>query len=168
MAPTDRTLRDGVSVGLIAYAAVAVFYAGFDVLAARETLYTVDLLGKIFFRGLREQAAQVPFQPDLPAIFLYNALHLFLSLCIGMTVAWLVDRADTSRENAYSSLFTLVAGFLTTVAMMGVLTAPIRHLLPIWSIVAANLYAMMLAGIYLVWRRPGIWRRLLPFLRRVS
>ena len=165
MAPESRTVRDGVVVGLIAYVAVAVFYAAFDVLAARGTLYTVDLLGKAFFRGLRDPAVlQLPFQPDFPAIFLYNGLHLFLSLCIGLTVVWLVERADRGSEQAYVSLFVIVAGFFVTILAMGTLTGPIRPVLPTWSIVAANTVAVLAAGAYLLWKRPGVWRRLMPFL----
>lgn len=166
MAPMNRTVRDGVAVGLIAYASVAVFYAAFDILAARETLYTVDLLGKAFFRGLRDPAVlQLPFQPDLPAIFLYNGLHLFLSLCIGLTVVWLVERrADRGPAQAYVSLLVIVAGFFVTIVAMAVLTVPIRPVLPTWSIVVANAYAVVLAGVYLLWKRPGVWRKLMPFL----
>jgi hypothetical protein len=54
MVPASRTMREGIVVGLIAYASVAVFYSAFDLLAARGTLYTVDLLGKAVFRGLRD------------------------------------------------------------------------------------------------------------------
>jgi hypothetical protein len=45
MVAPRRTIRDGIVVGLIGYAAVAVFYSVFDQLAARPPLYTVDLLG---------------------------------------------------------------------------------------------------------------------------
>lgn len=165
MAPASRGIRDGWVLGLIAYASVAFFYAAFDVLAARGTLYTVDLLGKVFFRGLRDPAVlQLPFQPDLPAIFLYNGLHLFLSLAIGLTVIWLVERADRGPAQAYVSLFTIVAGFFVTILAVDLLTRPIRPLLPSWSIVVANTCAVVPAGAYLLWRRPGVWRKLMPFL----
>ena len=54
MATVGRTIRQGVIVGLIAFASVAMFYAAFDVLAARGTLYTVNLLGMAVFKGLRD------------------------------------------------------------------------------------------------------------------
>lgn len=165
MAPENRTVRDGVVVGLIAYVAVAVFYAAFDVLAARGTLHTVDLLGKAVFRGLRDPAVlQLPFQPDFTAIFLYNALHLALSLAIGLVVASLVDQAEKHPERAYVSLFTIAAGFVVTILAVALLTKPIRPLLPTWSIVAANSCAVVLAGAYMLWKRPGVLRRLMPFL----
>ena len=56
MSTTGRTIRDGIAVGLIGYATVAVFYSLFDVLAARDALHTVNVLGQALFRGLRDPA----------------------------------------------------------------------------------------------------------------
>ena len=160
-----RTLRDGVVLGLIAYAAVAVFYAAFDVLAARGTLYTVDLLGKAAFRGLRDPAVlQLPMELDLTAIFLYNALHLVASLAIGCVVAWLIHQAEARPASALLFLGAIVGGYVVTILAVGLLTRSFRSLLPWWSIVAANTAAVALAGAWVVWKWPRAWRALLPFL----
>lgn len=167
MARENRTLRDGVVIGLIAYAAVAAFYAMFDVLAARGTLYTVDLLGKAVFRGLRDPAAlQLPMVPDFTAIFLYNGLHLVASLAIGWIVAWLIAQAESRPRLAYLFLAVIVGGYVVTILLVGGLTGPIRSLLPWWSIVVANSAAVALAGSYLLWKRPQAWRSLMPFVAR--
>ena len=42
-------MREGLVVGFIAYVAVAVFSAMFDLLAARRALFSVNLLGKTVF-----------------------------------------------------------------------------------------------------------------------
>jgi hypothetical protein len=47
-----------------------------------------------------------------------------------------------------------------TITVIGLLTTPMRPVLPWWSIVVANTLAVLLAGAYLVKRRPGLWRRL--------
>lgn len=60
-------------------------------------------------------------------------------------------------------LFTIVAGFVVTIVAVGLLTSPIRPLLPWWSIVVANALAVLLAGGYLLRSRPGTWSRLSPF-----
>ncbi len=167
LVPTSgiRTVRDGVALGLIAYAAVALFYAAFDVLAARGTLYTVDLLGKAVFRGLRDPAVlQLPVRPDLTAIFLYNALHLGASLAIGLVVAWLIAQAAGHPRLAWLILAVIVAGYIVTILAVGALTGPIRELLPRWSIVVANSAAVVLAGGWLLWKRPEAWSYVLPFL----
>ena len=165
MAAANRTVRQGVIVGFIAFASVAVFYAAFDVLAARGTLYTVNLLGKAVFQGLRDPSViQMPIAPDFTAIAYYSALHLVLSVVIGLIVTGLVDRASKDPSQASFSLAVIVGGFMVTVAAVGVISEPIRPVLPWWSIVVANAAASACAGTYLVRARPGIWRRLSPFV----
>ncbi len=158
----SATVRQGLIVGLIAYAAVALFYVAFDLLAARGALFTVDLLGKAFFRGVRDPALlQLPVQPDMGAILLYNAFHLVVSLVIGQVVTHLVAHADEVPERGPLVLGVLVTGFLVTVLVVGRLTAPMRPLLPWWSIVWANVAAVVVAGGWLASKRPGVVRRLL-------
>lgn len=164
MLPANRTMREGIVVGLIGYASVAVFYSAFDLLAARGTLYTVDLLGKAVFRGLRDPGVVLfPIRPDVTAIFWYNALHLVIALAIGLIVTGLVGQAERHPPRAYLVLFTIVAGFVVTILGVGLLTTPMRPFLPWWSIVVANTLATLLAGTYLLRQRPGLWRRLAPF-----
>lgn len=164
MVPASRTLRDGLMVGLIAYASVAVFYSAFDLLAARGTLYTVDLLGKAVFRGLSDPGVlQFPSRPDMTAIFWYNALHLLIALAIGLIVTRLVEHAERHPSQAQLVLFTILAGFIVTILGVGLLTTPMRPVLPWWSIVVANTLATLLAGAYLLQKRPGLWVRLVPF-----
>lgn len=163
MATARDTLREGLVVGLAAYASVAVFYAAFDVFAARGALYTVNLLGKAVFRGVRDPAIlQLPVPLDPTAVFWYNGLHLVISLAIGLIVASLVARAERHPLQARLVLFTIVAGFLITILGVGLLTGPMRPVLPWWSIVLANALAVVLAGSYLLRKHPGILRRLVP------
>jgi len=164
MTPGTRTMREGFVVGLIAYVAVAAFYACFDLLAARGSLYTLDLLGKAVFRGLRDPAVlQLPIQPDLGSMALYNALHLVISLTIGLIVTWLAAQAERRPEQAHLAGVTIVTGFFVTILGVGLLTVPFRPVLPWWSIVVANSLAVLLAGGYLIQRHPAVWRRLIPF-----
>lgn len=156
-----RIVRDGVVVGLIAYGSVAAFYAVFDFLAARGLLYTVDLLGKALFRGLRDPAVlQLPIRPDLALVFWYNALHLVLSLVIGLVVVFSVAEAERRPERGPLVLLFLLIGFVVTVLAVGSLTSSFRSLLPWWSIVTANVLAMVTAGSYLVRHYPALPARL--------
>jgi hypothetical protein len=151
-------MKEGLIVGFIAYAAVAAFYGAFDVLAARGPLYTVNLLGKVVFRGLRDPAVlQFPLALDATVIFWYNAFHLVVSLAIGLVVTSLVFRAARRFEDAPMILSVIVAGFVATVFAVGFLTAGIRPLLPWWSILIANVLATIAGGVYLMWRYP-IWK----------
>lgn len=156
-----HTIRDGVIVGLIGYAAVALFYTAFDFLASRGTLYTVNLLGKAVFRGLRDPSVLMfPLELDTGAIIRYNALHLVVALIIGIGVTAMIATAERHPSRRGIVRVLIVAGLVVTVAIVAALTTPIRPLVPMWSIVAANVLAMVLAGAYLVWRRPGLWNRL--------
>lgn len=160
-----RDTRDGLVVGLIAYVAVAVFYSAFDFLAARGTLYTVNLLGRTVFRGLRDPTVlQYPVQLDSQAIFLYNGMHLVLSLLIGLVVVRMVGYGERNPSRAGSIAFLIVAGFVSTILAVGTMSQPIRPVLPWWSIAVANSAAVLLAGRYLIKRRPGLLGRMIPFL----
>ncbi|HMU62638.1 MAG TPA: hypothetical protein PKA66_12710 [Gemmatimonadales bacterium] len=156
-----KVIREGLLVGLIAYAAVAVFYAAFDFLAARGPLFTVNLLGLAVFEGVRDPSIlQRPIPLDLAAIFWYNALHLVFSLVIGFVVVRLIAQAQGHPAQAKAMLFTIVAGFVVTILAVAQLTEAIRRLLPFWSIVVANSLAVVIAARFLVRRHPGIGRAL--------
>lgn len=162
MTTGNRWVRDGVIVGLIAYAAVAVFYSAFDLLASRGTLFTVNVLGQALFRGLRDPSVlQFPMAADMTAVFWYNTVHLVLSLAIGLVVVALVEFAE--REPARAGLMTgaIATGFAVTVAVVGRLTEPMRAVLPWWSIVVANTAATVCAAAYLLQQRPGLWKRMI-------
>lgn len=158
MATDRRTLREGLVVGLIGYASVAVFYTTFDVFAARGPLHTVDVLGRAVFRGLRDRGVLLfPMQIDVWAISLYNVMHLVIALSIGLIVTRLAAEAERHPSRARLVLLALIAGFVCTVSAVGILTTSMRPILPWWSIVAANVLATVLAGWYLVRRRRGFW-----------
>ena len=159
--PASRVIRDGVVVGLIGYASVAFFYSAFDLLAARGTLYTVNLLGQALFRGLRDPGVLFyPAENDPVAIFWYNALHLAIAVLIGLVVTSLVASAEEHPSRRRLTRWVIVGGFVATVLAVATMTTPIRPLLPLWSIVVANAVATILAGAYLVKRRRGLWQRL--------
>jgi hypothetical protein len=153
-------MREGLIVGVIGYGAVAVFYTLFDLLAGRGWVFTLDLLGKVLFRGVRDPAVlQLPMQPDLGAMFVYNLLHLAISLAVGLFVAGLVARAERRPRIGYSMLLVLVAGYLITVAAIAVLARDIAPLLPLWSIVIVNTLAAIGGGLFLWHAHPDLWRR---------
>lgn len=163
----NHTVRDGLVMGLIASVAVAVFYAIFDFFAARGVFYTVNLLGRALFEGLRDPSVLLlPVQRDMHGIFLYSVVHLAAALAIGLVVAGLVTYGEKHGRHAPWMVAIIVAGFVVTIVAVGVLTAPFRDLLPWWSVIAANALAVVLAGLYLIRRRRGVFGRLLfPTIR---
>lgn len=162
MSSTKLSWREGAVVGVIAYAAVALFYGLFDFFAARGPLYTVDMLGKAFFRGLRDPGVlQYPTEIDSGAIFWYNALHLATALAIGLTVVWLIRQAQTDQGRGRGILLTILTGFVVTIVAVAGVTQQMRPVLPVWSIVTANAFASLAAGLFLLRRHPGLGRLLL-------
>lgn len=156
-----RVLREGLLVGLIAYAAVALFYALFDATATRGLLYTVNMLGISVFRGVRDPGiVQLPVPIDAQAVFWYNGLHLVLSLVIGLIVVGLVHHAESVPVHGPAVAFVIVAGFVVTVFVVGALSRPIRPVLPWWSIVLANALAVATAGFYVMRKHRQILRHL--------
>jgi len=165
MAKTIRTIKEGLIVGSIGYGSVALLYATFDFFATRGSLYTVDLLGKALFMGLRDPAIlSLPIELDMTVIFWYNVLHLITSLIIGLVVISLVGLSERKQSLVPLVLFVIIAGFIITIAGIGFLTAHFRILLPWWSIVFANALAVILAGAYIIKRYPNVWKRLNPFV----
>lgn len=165
MSGSSHDARDGLTLGLIAYASVAIFYALFDLLATRGSLYTVNLLGLAVFRGVRDAAVlQFPVPLDRTAIMLYNGLHLVTSLAIGSVVVRLVSRAERHPAQAWPMFLLIVAGYVATVLAVGLLSRPIRVVLPWWSIAVANASAVVAGAWYLVRRRPGVVSRVVPLV----
>lgn len=155
--------NEGIRVGLLAALAVALFYALFDVLAARGPLYTINLLGKAVFRGARDPAIlQLPVPHDVGAMLLYTGLHLVLAIVIGVVVTSLLSRAERQPGQKAVIRAVIIGGFFVTVAAIGWFSAPFRPLLPWWSIVVANAIAVAVVGAYLLKRHPGLWQRFRP------
>jgi hypothetical protein len=154
--------REALSVGMLAAAAVAGFYAAFDQLAARGPLYTVNLLGLTLFRGVRDPAIrQLPILIDRAAILWYTGIHLVLSVVIGFVVTRLIAQAEREPSQTRLMLGLIAAGFALTILAIGYLTAPMRDLLPWWSIVLANSAAVVVVAAYLRRRHPELAGRML-------
>lgn len=114
--------------------------------------------------GLRDPSVLgLPIVPDMTAIFWYNGLQLLASLAIGLIVTRLVAQAEREPSQARAVLAVIVAGFVITIVAIGLLTTPIRALLPWWSIVVANSVAVVLAGSYLLLSRLATGPSLNPY-----
>ncbi|HKJ02782.1 MAG TPA: hypothetical protein VJ997_10015 [Longimicrobiales bacterium] len=160
MARTGRTVREGIVVGLVGFAAVAVFYTLFDLLAGQAFGFTLNLMGKVVVRGVRDPAILVlPIPPDRVAMATYNLLHLVVSLGVGLFVAWLVDLVEENPARGWAALTVMVVGYVATVAAVGLFARDVAPLLPLWTVVTVNTLAAVGGGIYLWTAHPGLWRR---------
>lgn len=157
----SRWVRQGVQVGLIAFVAVALFYAAFDVLASRGALYSVNQLGRAVFRGVRDTGGLgLPTPIDVGAVSAYTAVHLALSLLIGLVVLRIVHDFVAGALGRPLFVGIIVGGGMVTVGVVGALSGPLREVLPWWSIVVANLLAAGAAGVAVLRWRPDLVSRL--------
>ena len=160
MAERTSTLREGLILGLIGYVSVAVFYALFDLLAARSTTFTLNLLGLVVFRGVRDPAVlQLPVAPDTAAMIAYNLLHFVLALAVGLFVAGLVRKVEDRPEIGPAVLLVLIGGYLLTIVVVGMALRFAAPLLPAWTILVVNTLAAGAGAIYLLRAHPGLVRR---------
>ena len=73
------------------------------------------------------------------------------------------DQVERQPKWAPTAQLTVAAGFVVTIVGIGLLTTDMRDVLPWWSIVVSNTLAVIVAGSYLLWKRPGAWDILSPF-----
>lgn len=167
MTSPSRWIREGVITGLIAYATVALFYLTFDLVAARGALFTVNRIGQLMLNGSAGVAVTgQPVPLDAAALVGYSAVHLVASLLIGVLVCRLVHEAELQPMIAQVALLFIVAGFAATIAGVGLLSAPIRDVLPWWSIMFANALAVFVAGLVMIKRHPEFLGRMTVTPRR--
>ena len=92
-------------------------------------------------------------------------MHLVASLAIGVLVCRLVFEAELQPAQAQTALLFIVAGFAGTIAMVGIVSAPIREVLPWWSIMSANALAVLVAGSVMIRRHPEFLSRMTETVR---
>ncbi len=152
-------LVEGLVTGLIGYVTVAGLFALLNLVAGEGVFYTPALLGSALFFGAGGGGDVVAGPAPVIA---YNGVHILVSLGIGLGAAWLVFQAEKNRPLWYAVFFVFLAGFIYSVALMGVFAAEVFRLLSWQRILLANLAAGLTAGGYLWWRHA----QLLAELRR--
>jgi len=140
---------EGLVTGLIGYLTIVAVFALLNLLSGDGLFYTAALLGSALFYGARD-AGDLVAGPG--PIIAYNGVHILISLLIGLGAAWLVLQAEKNRPLWYVVFFIFLAGFIYSVAVMGVLAAEMSDLLSWPLILVANLAAGVTAGGYLWWR----------------
>ncbi len=141
----------GLVAGLIGYAAVAAFFAIYNLASGRSPFYTAALFGGALFYGLRD-AAQVAVWPG--PVLAYNGVHLVVFLVLGMIASWLAYLADRGPQFWYigAILFSFVVFHMYGGALL--LTSTIRAVIPTWSVFVATMLAGSAMLGYLLWVHP--------------
>lgn len=140
---------EGLVTGLVGYLTVVVLFAIMNLATGEGLFHTAALLGSALFFGVREAGEMVAGPAPVIA---YNGVHLLASLIIGLGAAWLVFETERNRPLWYVVFFVFLAGFIYSVAVMGVFAAEVVGVLSWPVILAANLAAGLTAGGFLWWR----------------
>ncbi|NNM06740.1 MAG: hypothetical protein HKO65_16720 [Gemmatimonadetes bacterium] len=140
---------EGLLAGLIGYVTVVALFGVINLAGGEPAFHTAALLGSAMFFGARS-AAEIVAGPG--PVIAYNGVHILVSLVIGLGAAWLIFQTEKNHPLWFIVFFIFLAGFIYTVALVGVLVAEVVGLLSWPVIVAANLAAGVTAGGYLWWR----------------
>jgi len=132
-----HVLAEGILVGLVGAAVVAIWFLIFD-LAAGVPLRTAALLGAVLFQQLHDPAA---LHITTKVVLEYTVLHGVVFVVFGAIAASLFGLVDRDRRVLFA-VFMLFAcfevAFLCAVAVVsGVLYGELRP----WSILSANALA---------------------------
>jgi hypothetical protein len=146
----DRTwVAEGLVAGLIGYVTIVVMFGAINLVGGDPLFQTATMLGSALFYGARDAAGAVAGPGPIIA---YNGIHILVSLIIGAGAAWLIFQTERNRPLWFVVFFIFLAGFIYSVALMGVLAAEVVAILSWPAIVMANVAAGLTAGGYLWWR----------------
>ena len=143
---TQRVLMEGTVAGLVLYATVAIYFVVVNVVTGRPALETASLLGGALFAGV-ERPAQVTVTPGWVAAF--NGVHLLASLLLGIIGSAVVLLIDRHRLAWYGLFYLVVAAFIMSFVLLGVLTVELTGVIGWGSLVASHLLGAVLAWGYL-------------------
>jgi hypothetical protein len=160
-APTTRTYdstrvyQDGIVAGILAAAAVALWFLVFDTVRG-QPLYTPSVLGTALFgRGTSLAPLEAtPVSTDM--VLMFTWVHGLVFAGLGGIAARLLAVAERSPELGFGIilLFVIFEACFTVAAYL--LAAPVLHALTWPAIVVANLVAAAVMAAYLWWRHPAL------------
>lgn len=147
---------EGTDAGLLGGSAVAVWFLIRDVLAGHP-LRTPSVLGQLFIYG---NPAPDMVNMDFGAVVLYTAVHFLIFVMLGLFVALLVRQATAHPVARFAILVLFVAFEFCFVVVIRVASGEVGTLFPTWTVLAANLVAVVAMAAYFRWRYPELMRAL--------
>lgn len=151
----------GLVAGLIAYLTVAIFLAVVNLVAGRSPFYTAAAMGSALFYGAVGRG-EVLVEPG--PIIAYNGVHLVSLIVIGWLWAFLLTEIEKHHGLWYFIFFVMLAGFLYSLLLVGIVGAEIIGAVSWWAVVVSNFLWATTMGWYLL----ATHSRLLGELQRES
>lgn len=153
----SETIWQGLMVGLIGYATIALSVSIGDVLQGRSFFYTVSLFGEWLFYDLNDPAT-VHVWPG--AVFAYNGLHLVTMLAFGLLASWLASVSERGALYWYAGLVMFLFVFVHLFAAVVLMSEPLRQSVPFLQILVPSVLAVVLMSAYLLWVHPRLRREM--------
>lgn len=146
-------LTEGIVVGLLGLATVAVWFALLDLLAGRSPFYTSSVLGSVLLYGATDPGSvSVAAAPVLA----YSALHAVVFLVIGVLMAWLASLAGRGMQLWYVAFFGVIFIGFHLFGAVQLFAAPMSAAFSGAMVWGAGIAASVVMMLYLVWRHPSI------------
>lgn len=152
---SGSALAEGVLAGLAGAAALALWFFVADLIAGAP-LRTPTLLGAVLFEGARSMREVVP---STALVVQYSVVHTLAFVAFAWVLAGLMKLADV-EVRLFFVVFTLLCCFHVFVAaIIAALAGWLLDPIPLWSLVGANVLAMV-AMLAVIWPRHRVtWRR---------
>ncbi|MDT8437004.1 MAG: hypothetical protein RRA92_09655 [Gemmatimonadota bacterium] len=145
-------LREGVLVGLLGAAAVAVWFLVVDSVAGRP-LFTPAALGSVLLYGV-DAASHVTLSAT--TVLAYSLLHVTAFVLLGVISAALVVRIEQFPPLLFAFVMLFVIYWTFVVFLTTMLGTWLLRELAWWSVFAGNLLAAVVMGGYLLKAHPRL------------
>jgi hypothetical protein len=151
----SRLYQEGMIAGILAAAAVAVWFFIVDLVNGRP-LYTPTVLGTALFRHGAGLTGPEPLAISAEMVLMFTWVHGLVFAAIGGVAARLVGVAERNPSLGFGILLLFVlfqAGFTVVVLLIA---QPVLQALSWPAILVANLLAALTLGLYLWLRHPDL------------
>ena len=152
------SVREGVMVGMVGAAVVAVFYLLFDLVIRGQAFWTPTVLGEV---TVLQRPIPGSAGVNMTAVALYSVVHVAAFVAFGILLTLLAAKSERSALARYGTLQLLIVFVLFFYGMLSVGVFQTRGAFPLWSILIANLFAAVAMGMWLWKRHPAVsagWR----------
>jgi hypothetical protein len=146
--------RQGMIAGLLAYVAIILYYALFNLVTGRPADFTVVAIGEALFGQ--------PGVPAIGAVIAYNGVHLIALMAFGTFAAWLLYEVEVHPVLWHTVLFVFIVTFLFAYWIVAIVAAPLASINPI-VLVIGNTVGAAAMGVYLGWVHRGLLARIERF-----
>jgi hypothetical protein len=146
--------REGITTGFLGALIVAIWFFAIDLLRGHP-LGTPNVLGQVILLQVRDPSVATI---NAAAVAAYTVLHFSVFIAIGVIVTALVHAAihNPLARPALVMLFIVFEFFFAGLTLM--FSEATRELFPLWSVLAANLFAAAVMGGYLWRHHPALKR----------